>query len=95
MKKILVKEYELSLKIRKKFLFIPYTKIILLKFEQAKVIDTIEFMESIKGNWTNIVIRLLRFIEKSSVKKLTKKDKDYIMTYADNIIPQVKDTFFE
>ena len=95
MKRILVKEYELSLKIRRKFLYIPYTKTILLKFEQAKLIDTIEFMESIKWNRVNIVIWLLNFIKKHSKTKISEKDKDYIMMYADEIITQIKQTFFE
>lgn len=95
MQRLLSKSYEINLLIQKRFLFIPYTKKILLKFWEARFIETIEFIETIKWDWTNIVVWLLRFVNNHSIKKPTKKDKQYIMMYADKILPKIKDTFFE
>lgn len=95
MQRLLEKSYEANLVINKRFLFIPYKKKLLLKFWEAKFIETIEFLESIKWDWTNIVVWLLRFIENHTIKKLTKNDRQYIMMYADKILPQIKETFFE
>ena len=95
MQRLLEKTYEISLVINKRFLFIPYTRKILLKFWEAKFIDVIEFLEKIKWDWTNIIIRLLKFIKEHTEKKLTKQDINWIMMYADKVIPKIKETFFE
>lgn len=94
MHRLLEKKYEISLVINKRFLFIPYTKKILLKFWEAKFIDTVEFMETIKGEWTNIIKWLIKFIKEHTNKNINKSDINYIMMYADKIIPKIKETFF-
>lgn len=95
MQRLLEKQFEISLKIKKRFLFVPYTRTILLKFKEARFIETIEFIEIVKWNWTNIVKRIIKFIKEHTNSKLKKSDIQYIMMYADKIIPTLKETFLE
>jgi len=37
----------------------------------------------------------LKFIKEHTEKKLTKQDTNWIMMYADKVIPKIKETFFE
>lgn len=90
MQRIIRKSIEISLIIEKRLLFWKYNKVIKLKFKQATVMEAIDFGETIKGNMFNIVIWLLDFITKHSDKKITKKDKQYIMVKWGDILDLIK-----
>ena len=90
MQRIIRKSIEISLIIEKRLLFWRYNKVIKLKFKQATVMEAIDFGETIKGNMFNIVIWLLDFITKHSDKKITKKDKQYIMVKWGDILDLIK-----
>lgn len=95
MERLLVKKYELNLNIERRFLFIRYNKVLKLKFEQAKLIDTIEFINITSQSEFGIIMWLLNFIEEKSWIKLNMKIRQYIMLNRDSILKTIKETFFE
>jgi len=95
MNRLLIRKYELNLKIEKKFLFIKYSKNITLKFEQAKIIDIIEFLK-INNEWKLWIISwLLWFIKDKSDKNLNSKDRIAIIKDWEKVYNKIKETFFE
>lgn len=95
MERLLVKRYELDINMERSFLFIKYKKILKIKFEQAKMIDTIEFMKMLKDGDYSLINWIIRFIETNSGKKLDNEMRIYVMKNWQSIYNQIKNTFFE
>lgn len=95
MENLIPKKYKISLIIDKKILFYRYERKIELRFEEAKMRDVFDYMESIEWDRENVIIWLLDFVEKYSVTKLKKSDREYIMQYPDRILPTIRETYFE
>jgi len=83
------KEFELKINIKKKILFFNKTKIILLKYKEASVLEVIEFLQLEK----QIIEYFSDFILKNS--NATKKDLWKIILNFDKIWEKINNTFLK
>ena len=93
MDKLLIKSYELILEIPVRFFFIKFHKKLTLKFEQAKLIDTMEFFKITEEGGIGIIKRLLKFVEEKW--KMDNHIKRYVYWNREKLFEKIKQTFFE
>lgn len=86
----LTKEFERTFKIQKSFFWYKYFKKITLKYNQASLYESMEFLQNIK----NPIEYYLEFLKKYSVKKLSKKDLIICLVYYKDFWWEIEKTFF-
>ena len=91
MKRLLVKNYELIFRIPKRRLFfLKYEEKLIVSFEQAKLIDVMEFVEKVEWNWINTVLWIKKFMEERLKRKLDKYENEYVDWYFMEILDKIK-----
>lgn len=90
MDRLFRKQFIYQIELKKKFLFFPYTKKIVLEYQEATIWDTIIYR---KLKEEQIVSYILEFIKIHSKEKIKKSDYMYLLLYMTDIIEHLNKTF--
>ena len=84
-----------TIKIEKRFLFFKYFKRIKINCWTAKIIEVLNFLKCLENKEFNFWGWLIDFLDKHSKKKITNKEKGYIIKNFDGIFGLIKQTYFK